>query len=99
MGGTVSHLLQALGDSIERYNSNIDGRIQNNLAKDVVVYRSTPGPFEKYQQPPGKDPEKFVGEKAIEELEEEYSIKPQFTVVNLEIDLHGAYDGEATEAT
>jgi hypothetical protein len=99
MGGTVSQLLQVLGDSIERYNSNVIGKIKNNLANDVIVYRSTPGPFEKYQEPPGKDPEEFKGDKAIKELEDEYTIKPQFTVVNLEIDLHGAYDGEATEAT
>ena len=41
MGGTVSQLLQVLGDSIERYNSNVIGKIKNNLANDVIVYRST----------------------------------------------------------
>ena len=86
MGGTIADLTITLGKSIAAFNAHDAAAVSENLASDIIVVTVRP------QQT-------FIGANGLNRIVADFADDPTFTLLHSDIDLHGASDGAATQAT
>jgi hypothetical protein len=86
MGGTIADLTMTVGKSIAAFNRHDKGAVEENLAPDITVVSLHPK-------------ETFFGQDGVKNIIGQFGDNPTFTLLHLDIDLHGATDGAATKAT
>jgi hypothetical protein len=91
MGGNVADLMVALGSSIANFNKYDKVKIQTLLADDIVVHSRNPKNTLIENTKIGRDGKDHI----VKQFEDH----PTFTLLHVDIDLNGAKDGEATNAT
>src|SRR5690348_12299368 len=87
MGGTIANLLITLGKSIGAFNEHKEAAVKENLAPNIVV-----GSVRTKNKT-------LKGTEGINNITANFQDNPTFTLLQLNIDLQGANDGTATNAT
>ena len=86
MGGTIADLTMTLGKSIAAFNAHDKAAVSENLAPDITVVSLHPR-------------QTLIGQAGVNSIKANFNDDPTFTLLHMNVDLHGAADGVATTAT